>query len=247
MGSVDPPVRAAEASVSGLTPEVRALLRPWLTGARRGAAAFDADGTLWRGDVGEDLLRALEAGDHLPKHRGRRDVYSEYERRVARDPADAFGFAVEAMEGMDEAALEAFCAQLLGPQMAVRTFAFARDLIGALMHLDNEVWVVSASPVWAVWPGTDLLGVPRARVIGTTARVTAGRLTAEVSQPVPTLSGKAERLAAAGVRPELTVGNSLLDLGLLGAGTQSFVVLSQGDTGELARMARSRGWPIQWA
>jgi phosphoserine phosphatase len=247
MRSADPRPRSSEDILSGLTPEVHALLRPWLAGERSGAAAFDADGTLWRGDVGEDLLRALEGGDQLPKFRGRRDVYAEYERRVLTDPADAFAFAVSAMEGMVEAELETFCSKLLGPQMADRTFPFARDLVQALGRLGNEVWVVSASPVWAVWPGTDLLGVPRARVIGTTARVVAGRLTSEVSQPVPTLSGKAVRLTEAGVRPSLTVGNSLLDLGLLGAGEQSFVVLAQGDTGELARTARSRGWPIQWA
>ena len=59
-------------------------------GGDRKRVAFDADGTLWRGDVGEDLLRFLAAQGKLPRYRNRRGVYEEYERRVAKDPADAY-------------------------------------------------------------------------------------------------------------------------------------------------------------
>src|SRR5262245_42735214 len=91
-----------------LSPDARAVVDQVLAAARPGqAVAFDADGTLWRNDVGEDLLRALIAEDRLPRHPGRRDLYEEYEARVARDPASGYAFAAEVMEGWEEAALQA--------------------------------------------------------------------------------------------------------------------------------------------
>ena len=69
-----------------LPPEIEALLG-------KGPIVFDADGTLWAGDVGDELVRDL-------------GCFDEYDRRVREDPIAAYAWAVEILFGMDEHALE---------------------------------------------------------------------------------------------------------------------------------------------
>jgi phosphoserine phosphatase len=228
-----------------LSPAVRALVMPLLAGAPSAAVALDADGTLWRGDVGEDFLRFLAVEDRLPRFPGRSDVYLEYERRVAQDPASGFAFAVEAMEGLDERELGALCRQFVGRRYGGRIFPFARALVAELAAAGHAVWVVSASPVWPVIAGAELLGIPPDRVIGARCEIAEGRLTRRVSLPIPTLEGKVTRLVEAGIRPALAGGNSVLDIPLLEAADRAFVVVPHGEAGEIARVARQRGWPVQ--
>ena len=228
-----------------ISSEVRALVAPLLDGAPPGAVALDADGTLWRGDVGEDFLRLLAAEDRLPRFPGRRDVYGEYERRVAQDPAHGFAFAVEAMEGMNERELAALCRQFVRQRYAGRIFPFARALVAELSAAGHAVWIVSASPVWPVIAGAELLGVPADQVIGAHCEIAEGRLTRTASLPIPTLEGKVARLAEAGIRPLLAGGNSVLDLPLLESAPRAFVVAPYGEVSEIVRVARERGWPVQ--
>src|SRR4051794_7225709 len=99
-----------------------------------GPVAFDADGTLWGGDVGEELLKDL----------GR---FDEYEARVNTSPIAAYTWAVEIMAGTPARALLERCEQLFTRQ---RVFDFVRPLLARFAVAD--VWVVSASPMWAVVP-----------------------------------------------------------------------------------------------
>ena len=62
----------------------RALVEAVHACERGGIAAFDADGTLWREDVGEAFLRHLVALGWVRLPDGR-DPYQEYERAVDRD------------------------------------------------------------------------------------------------------------------------------------------------------------------
>src|ERR1043165_7435365 len=131
-----------------LSPEALAVVAPLLEPGRPGrVVAFDADGTLWRGDVGEDLLRELIAGDRLPRFQGRRDLYEEYEAQVARDPATGYAFAAEGMEGWEDAGLRAYCRDFFERVMARELFPFTGPLVRALVAAGCEVWVVSASSV----------------------------------------------------------------------------------------------------
>jgi phosphatidylglycerophosphatase C len=229
-----------------LAPAVRTLLAPLLESRRHGAAAFDADGTLWRGDVGEDLLRLLIAEDRLPRFGGRRDVYEEYERRVARDPAAGFRYAVEVMAGLDERELSAVARDFFQRLYSGRVFPFARMLIEELTSSGKDVWIVSASPVWPVIAGAEILGLPPARVLGVRCEIRDGLLTGEAIEPVPTLHGKVRVLAAQGVRPLIAAGNSVLDIPMLEAAEHAFVVAPRGEVTEITRIAQAHGWPIQW-
>jgi phosphatidylglycerophosphatase C len=213
-----------------------------LTGA--GDVAFDADGTLWRGDVGEELLRTLAHQRLLPGKQGS-GLYEEYERRVEADPFDAYAWAVEVMEGLPEATLAGECERLFQQRFAGKLFRWVRPLISRLHEAGHRCWVVSASPVWAVRPGAAALGIPAERVIGVTSDVEGGVLTRRVQRPIPCGEGKVVRLKEKNCRPVLGVGNGDLDLPMLAYSERALVVAPhQSPDNALVAAARARRWPV---
>ena len=228
-----------------MNPEVEALLRPLLTGERKGAVAFDADGTLWSGDVGEELLLQLANEGRLPAYSDARGVYAEYERRVTADVADGFAFAAAALAGWREEALQTYCNEHFERSFEPRVFPYVRDVLKRLDAAGVEVWIVSASPVWPVRAGARALGIDPARVIGVECRVRDGVITGEVLRPVPTLQGKPAQLQARGVAVAVAAGNSVLDLPMLEAAAAAFVVGPAGRASDIISIAKRRGWPVE--
>ncbi|MHB8873431.1 MAG: HAD family hydrolase [Myxococcaceae bacterium] len=222
---------------------VSPLLAP---GAPPRAVAFDADGTLWRGDVGEDFLRYLAAGGLLPGRAAAGGLYEEYERRVEADPAQGYAFAVEVMADLEEQALTTLCQDFFARRFQGRLFAFTRPLLSALERAGHQLWVVSASPFWMVAVGAAALGIGADRVIAVRSEVSGGRLTAQVERPVPYGAGKVAHLERRGVALGLAVGNGEGDLPMLEYASAALVVAPHGDPGNgLVRAAVSRGWAIQ--
>jgi phosphoserine phosphatase len=203
---------------------------------------FDADGTLWRGDVGEDLLRYLTHEQLVPG-----DAWRRYEALLQHSHADAYAFSVEVMAGLELATLQAVADDFFARRFAGRVFRPLRALLERLASAGYQPWVCSASPVQAVLPGAKALGIPPERVVGVLGRVEAGRFTGEVELPVTCGPGKVtwlqRRLGA--VRPALAVGNGELDLDMLAwADTALVVAPLDGPDNGLVREAARRGWPV---
>lgn len=229
-----------------LSPDARALVDQVLAEPGEGRpVAFDADGTLWRGDVGEDFLRFLIAEGRLPRYRGRSGLYEEYERRVSEDPASGYAYTVELMEEMEDTALAALCDGFFQRRFSGRLFPFTRPLVQALADRGYVVWIVSASPTWPVVPGARALGVPRERVIAVHCDVEEGRLTRRVHTPVPCGEGKVALLESRGLKPVLGVGNGDLDLPMLAYSGRAMVIAPHGEDNGLVRAAMDRRWPVQ--
>ena len=228
-----------------LNPQALAVIAPLLATAGAGRpVCFDADGTIWRGDVGEDLLRFLVAEDRLPAHRGQADLYQRYERLHDVDPPAAYAFAVAAMAGLEETTLNAWCYAFYARRFAGRLFPFTRPLIDAFLSVGYTVWLVSASPRWIVEAGAKALGV--ANVIAVDTELEAGRLTDRVLRPVPAGAGKVELLKRRGVTPVFAAGNGNLDLPMLEFAPARMVVAPWDDPGNnLVRAGVERGWPVQ--
>jgi phosphoserine phosphatase len=195
--------------------------------------------------VGEELLRWLAAEELLPRARGRRGVYEEYERRLRADPEDAFAYAVAIMEDLPEGELADLCRGFFRRRFEGRVFPWVRHALPALAQAGYEVWVVSASPLWPVVAGANFLGVSPDRVIGVECARSQGRLTREVLRPVPCGAGKVARLKEKGVRPVLAVGNGELDLPMLEWAERALVIAPPGEDNPLVKQASERGWPIQ--
>jgi len=228
------------AALDLLPPSVQAAVRPFLESDAPRTAVFDADGTLWRGDVGEDLLRFLAASQVV-----RSDAYGRYDAVLEHAPVEAYGYAVRVMAGVREAELEAACATFFTQRYLGRIFPFVRPLFDVLRRAGVTPWLCSASPRWIVEAGARALGVEPEHVIGVDAEVDAGVLTDRLRLPVTAGPGKVEWLSRRGVTPGFAAGNGELDLDMLAAARHRLVVAPpDGVENALVRHARTSGWPI---
>ena len=222
-----------------LPPPVQAVLDRVLAGPPA-PVVFDADGTLWRGDVGEDLLRYLGVEGVV----ARPGVYAEYERLHDREPAAAYAFAVEVMAGLELRRLEPLCADFFARRYAGRVYPWVRPLLALLAERGFPAWICSASPRWIVEAAADHLRIPRPRVIAVDAELDGDVLSARVLRPVVCGPGKVTWLQRREVRPVVAFGNGELDLDMLAYAEHAVVVAPPDATPWLAREAASRGWPV---
>ena len=187
------------------------------------ALAFDADGTLWDGDVGVDLFEAFLAA---------RGARAEVEAAL-RGEAEAFGVAVADEPGAGgahaaaRALYDAFSAERYPedrafPMMAWAFTGWTEDEMGAFAErvleegridarirpalrrvLDwassrsIDVFVVSASPRAIVERGVRRLGIPASRVHAMTPAIRDGRLAPELALPATYGDGKVRALERA--------------------------------------------------
>ncbi|MBE2254240.1 MAG: haloacid dehalogenase-like hydrolase [Myxococcus sp.] len=231
------------AALDHLPLAIRSAVEPFLESDAPRTAVFDADGTLWRGDVGEDLLRYLGANRLLPQ--APEGAYARYEALNAESPVDSYGYAVEVMAGLREAELSRTCAAFFADRYLGRVFPFVRPLFEALRRADVTVWICSASPRWIVEAGGQALGVSPEQVIGVDAEVEAGVLTSRLRRPITAGPGKVQWLERRGVAVGLAAGNGELDLDMLQAARHRLVVAPpDGAENALVRHARASGWPI---
>jgi len=205
-------------------------------------AAFDADGTLWREDVGEAFLKHLVSLGWVRLPDGS-DPYAAYERAVDRDRASGYALAAQLQAGLGveqvQAEAERFAAGWV-PARIVRATRALRDICEASGLLPG---VVSASPLPIVLAAAPLAGFTRDRCRGIEVAARQGRFTAEVKQPLTYAAGKIAAAEAMGPIG-LACGDSLTgDLALLEAARLAVVVAPAGGS-PLAEEARLRGWPV---
>jgi phosphoserine phosphatase len=202
---------------------------------------FDADGTLWRGDVGEDFLRYLAFEGHVP-----RGSWASYERLLEGDHAAAYAFAVEVMAGLHEEALTTLAQAFFTRRYEGRIFPGMRRFVEAVRARGLRPWVCSASPFWSVVPGAAALGIAQGQVVAVECERVEGRLSRRVHLPVTCGKGKVQALTQRLVgRPVLAVGNGALDLDMLAWAERALVVgTPDGPDNALVLEARARGWPV---
>lgn len=221
-----------------LPPPVAGLIDTVIAQHAGQSVIFDADGTLWRGDVGEDFLRyAIHCGLFEAS-------YEKYEQLLTQSSERAYAYCVEVMRDQPEEALAQRCAAFFGERYSGRVFGFVRPLLARLAAANCPVWICSASPRWIVVPGAVALGIPASQVIGVTCEVRAGMLTGQVEQPVPVGPGKVTWLERAKLTPALAVGNGDFDLDMLAFAKHALVISPPDSHNHLVLEARARGWPI---
>lgn len=206
------------------------------------ALAFDADGTLWSGDVGFDLFKAalaarilrpaaqaaLAAEAHAAGlSASHDDDANEIALRLfaawaAGDISDerAFRMMAWAFAGHGEEELLAFCEETQRQSgLGQRIHPPAREIVAWAHGEGIEVWVVSASPRAAVVAGARLLEIPPARCIGVTPVVADGRLTTALMEPISYDAGKPLAFEAHASRSSLLAafGDTASDVPLLRA------------------------------
>lgn len=218
---------------------------------QRVIAAVDADGTLWRNDIGEHLLQWLcgclpdsPEPALLPKK-----VWTEYEKRLKKDRGDAYAYAVTIMKGMP------YLEMLYAVDYVASEWKYYKPSMAALMEglsaAGVEVYVVTAS--WEtlirhalLYAGIDAQGVFGIDVELDHVRGTGPVMTDRLVPPVTCNGGKVEVLQAhLGQGPDLAIGDSLGDREMLEAARWRFVVKHRKDADNaMAKLARERGWAV---
>ncbi|MDC0749099.1 HAD family hydrolase [Polyangium mundeleinium] len=202
--------------------------------------AFDADGTLWSGDVGNDLFETLiaesavreEAREALivearaagAKADGHTlDIAQGLYRALAEgtyEEARAFAMMAWVFAGFSLGEVAEFAGRVVASRgLEARLHRFLSPVLAWAEAEKVPVWVVSASPRWIVEIGVALLGIPANRVVAMTPRIQDGRIAAElVGRPV---YGEHKPLALREACPGATLlgafGDSSYDVPMLAA------------------------------
>jgi phosphoserine phosphatase len=210
--------------------------------ARGGLAVFDADGTLWREDVGEAFLRHLVSLGWVRLPDGS-DPYQAYEREVDRDRAAGYAFAAKLQAGLEVESLQAEAGRFAAAWVPPRRVKDALRLRELCEEVGLSPMVVSASALPIVLAAAKLVGFAPERCKGIEVRIRGGKLTDEVVEPITYAQGKIDAVSGAG---EIVVacGDSYTgDLAMLRAAQIAVVVAPAGGS-PLAGEASKRGWPV---
>jgi HAD superfamily hydrolase (TIGR01490 family) len=206
---------------------------------------FDADGTLWAGDVGESFfLWELENKKLLPEQLSRaRQLWRAYqEKRVSE--RDMWIAATTLQAGLREADVRRWARDFFHQRFERRVFPAMRLAIATLQQRGDRVWIVSASHLWIIQAGAGYLHVSPSNVIAISAKVQHGRITDEVINPVPFQAGKVDAIRDRLPDPPIIAfSDSINDLPMLELATSVRVVINPDD--RLRATALSRGWSIQ--
>ncbi len=230
-------------------PDVARRLDAWLARATPSTrAAFDADGTLWREDVGESFLQwAGERQGRLPAWPEAGSAWREYERRLATgDLRHAFEHCVTAFEGLDHGTVVEWSDRFVATSWERHLFPAMRELVGRLKSIGAEAWIVSGSPAWCVAAGARLLEIGPERVLAAEAKVEGGRIAADLAAPLPTLETKVEAFrSAVGSAPHFAAGNSHYDYDLLESSTELALLVNPPPGEGWLRRRNGRDWLVQ--
>lgn len=210
-------------------------------------AVFDADGTLWDSDVGENFFQYLI--DHqlvqLPN-----DPWHYYETLKAEHPPRAYLWLSEILNGIALSQVRAWA------RAATETFPpvllpGVKELISQLRAQKIECYVVSASVTWSVEAAAKLAGLEAQNALGVETQVIEGKVTLTPVYPVTWREGKAEKIlqVTSGQRPVFACGNTSGDIAMLDLAHHRLAVRTQNQANklysqeaELAQEAQTRGW-----
>jgi len=180
-----------------------------------GAIAFDGDGTLWAGDVGEDFFTALLArGVHDHAHEALVAEAAAEKIDTTGTPREiahrihmaylAGAFPEErvceimtwAAAGWTRAELDSFCEGVVGAVgLRARLHGEAIRIVEHATSVGIEVFLVSASPRAIVEQAARLVGIQLANAIAAReACDDAGIVQCAVERPIPYGDGKVTRL-----------------------------------------------------
>lgn len=206
----------------------------------------DADGTLWRDDIGEGFLKQLVADGALvsPEAKGV-DVWASYEERVAKNKLSGYAWAVQVMEGMRE------------EDVVRRADAFAKSFVPAHLHPEMgalleaakahkcQIAIVSASGQLIVDAASRVLGIPLTHSVGIRTVIRDGVITSELVAPVTYKPGKVEAIQKyLRQQPTLVSGDSSGDTEMMQiAGATGLLMVHPKKTAtDLLATGRKSGW-----
>jgi len=216
-------------------------------------AAFDADGTLWNNDVGENFFQYQIDHCNLPDLHGM-DPWKHYEDLKKKHPPTAYLWLAQLCAGrtLDEVReWSRKAAAAMNPEI----FESQRELIKELLNRNIHIYVVSASVHWAVEGALAFIGLKAENALGVKTKIVDGKITRDQDGAVTWREGKRHALfeKTGGRAPVFCSGNTSGDIHLLEASTgaalavqsqlpDSFHAKLYDDEQVLFNLAKQKSW-----
>ena len=178
-------------------------------------AAFDADGTLWDNDLGEQFFQYQIDHAELPSLQGL-DPWEHYNNEKQKHPQMAYLWLAQISQGQSFSQVKNW-AKAAVESSPLREFESQKKLIQWLRSKDIEVYIVTASVQWAVAPAATAVGVKEENVLGIETHIEEGLVTTKQKGPITWRQGKAEALLSRtnNIKPVFCAGNTYGDIALL--------------------------------
>lgn len=214
------------------TPEFKKILYAKIDQAlAEGAApiaAFDADGTLWDTDIGENFFDYEIENCNLNALKEVEDPWVYYNTHKIPDPRIAYAWLAQINKGYSIQQVQQWAKQAVESIQPVPVLESMKELVSFLKSRKVEVFIVTASVKWAVEPAASLVGTDFDHVLGITTKVLSNQVTDEVEYPITWRDGKAEALLKRtnNVRPVLAAGNTYGDIALIKTATHINLAVS---------------------
>jgi phosphoserine phosphatase len=187
-------------------------------------AAFDADGTLWDMDMGENFFDYQVQRKLLPDLPP--DPWGAYRLLHDQNTPAAFLWLAQINKGLPLEQVREWAQKAFDHIGHVPVFPHMREIIQHLQRAHVKIFIVTASIKWSVEPGARFLGIPAENVVGVATAVSNGLVTDRLSGVVTWREGKVQGLldVSGGKKPFLSAGNTMGDLALLQSATHHRVV-----------------------
>ena len=179
-------------------------------------AAFDADGTLWDSDLGEQFFQYQIDECGLPALCSI-DPWEFYISTKKQDPVKAYLWLAQISQGQPLKQVRAWAKASI-EKSGARVFESQKNMISWLQSQGVEVFIVTASIQWAVEPAGKLAGIPFSNVLGIQTHINSeGLVTDKQAGPITWREGKAKAILdrTNGVRPIFCAGNTHGDTSLI--------------------------------
>jgi HAD superfamily phosphoserine phosphatase-like hydrolase len=190
-------------------------------------AAFDADGTLWDTDLGENFFQFQIDNKQVPLPE---DPWKHYldMKKINGDPRDAYIWLAQINKDIALVTVQEWAQKAFDSIRPSPLFDEQKKLISLLKSHDVKVYIVTASIKWAVEPGARAMGLTADDVIGVETEVKNGLITDVKVLPITYRQGKVDALVhkTNGVKPFLSSGNTIGDYELLQTATHIRLAVS---------------------
>lgn len=214
-------------------------------------AAFDADGTLWDVDLGENFFHHQIDQKLVPLPTDPWNHYVELKKKN-NDPSEAYLWLAQINAGRKLDEVRAWAQAAVNEQTPLPIFEEQKKLIELFLSKGVRVFVVTASVKWAVEPGARLLGLNDESVIGVSTIVESETISDRQEGVITYQIGKVEALLekTRGKKPFFASGNTMGDFHLLNSATDLALAVSAAapDDGlyrteqDLQNLARQKSW-----
>lgn len=213
----------------------------------RPVAVLDADGTLWRGDLGTGFCRWLLRKGHMPEANRPEFVRSWRQwKRGKMGDIEMFKQMVTCMKGMKETKVRRLADTYFRRALEPQVYRPMKALIQSLKDSGVDVHVVSGTNGVVLGPALKKLGIPRDHIMGMDVAIEHGRLTDRFTR-VTWQQGKVQAIdQALGGRPVVAAaGDSYGDLAMIGKVGPGGLRMLINPAPEVEQAGRAQGWIVQ--